>query len=318
MSGDPLADDRTRAGVCALLQTAVAQGDALGWVDPPDEGDVAALLDDVRAGLAGGAAGVAVERADGRVVGFGYWRRYARPTHAPQADLERVVVDRAHRGQGLGRRMVRELVRSARAAGVEVLTLDVRGDNHGAVTLYQDEGFSTYGVLAGFVAVGSRRFDKVLMQQRLQGDRPPTARTDHLVGWAVVQGADGRVLLARRDGVSYASGRWGLPGGHVDDDESLRAGTARELAEEVGLVAAPDDLVPLGVTRYVDGPVRGTDFFFRVQRWEGEPAALVECSEVGWFQPDDLPPDTLPWLPDALRTHLLQGRWLADHPDAQG
>ncbi len=143
-------------------------------------------------------------------------------------------------------------------------------------------------------------------------------RTDHLVGWAVVQRADGRVLLARRDGVSYASGLWGLPGGHVEDDESLRAGTARELREEVGLVALPHDLEPLGVTRYVDGTVRGTDFYFRVRRWQGEPSPLTECSEVGWFDPGDLPADALPWLGATLREHLIAGRWLVDQPQAQG
>lgn len=138
--------------------------------------------------------------------------------------------------------------------------------------------------------------------------------THHLVGWAVLQRADGRVLLARRAGVSYASGLWGLPGGHVEDHESLAAGTARELREEVGVRAEPADLEPLGVTRYVDGPHRGNDFFFRARTWAGEPSAVAECSEVGWFDPEQLPEDALPWLATSLRRHLLDGRWLGDDP----
>lgn len=314
-AADPLGSATTRAEVAGMLQQAVAEGAALGWLDPPSDGEVEQLLADIRDGLATGASGVAVQHIDGRVVGFGYWRRYARATHTPQADLERVVVAAGHRGSGLGRQLVRALVGQARVAGVEVLTLDVRGDNHGAMTLYQDEGFTTYGVLPGFVAVGEQRFDKVLMQQRLNGDQRPAGRSDHLVGWAVVQREDGAVLLARRDGVRYASGLWGLPGGHVEDDESLAAATARELREEVGLDARPQDLQPLGVTRYVDGPMRGTSFYFVVSSWSGEPSPAGECSQVGWFAPDDLPADALPWLATALRTHLLEGRWLADAPE---
>ncbi|GAB3590969.1 hypothetical protein GCM10027446_07450 [Angustibacter peucedani] len=314
--GDPLAPAAVRAEVVALLRQAVAEGAALGWVDPPPADEVEQLLADVRAGLTSGAAGVAVEVVEGQVVGFGYWRRYARPTHAPQADLERVVVSAAHRGQGLGRRLVTALVAQAAAAGVETLTLDVRGDNHGAITLYEQLGFRRYGHLPDFVAVGDARHDKVFMALRPGAPPPPPQRTDHLVGWAVVRREDGRVLLARRDGVSYGSGLWGLPGGHVDDDESLASGTARELHEEVGLRAEATDLEPVGVTRYVDGPVRGTDFFFVVRRWEGEPQPTSECSEVGWFDPEHLPDDALPWLAGTLREHLLDGRWLADHPQA--
>jgi 8-oxo-dGTP diphosphatase len=142
-----------------------------------------------------------------------------------------------------------------------------------------------------------------------------TARTDHLVAWALLRDAEGRVLLSRRAGVSYGDGLWGPPGGHVEDEESLAQAAVRELEEEVGVLADPDALQPLGVTRYADGPHRGTDFFFTVSTWRGEPAPVSECSEVGWFDPLALPSDALPWLASALRVHLVAGTWLDDHPD---
>lgn len=141
-----------------------------------------------------------------------------------------------------------------------------------------------------------------------------TRRTDHLVAWVVLRRADGQVLLARRAGVSYGDGLWGLPGGHVDDDETLTAGAARELREEVGVDVDPASLRPIGVTRYVDGPHRGTDFFFVADTWAGHPRPVAECSQVGWFDPAAAPADALPWLGSALRVHLLDGVWLADHP----
>ncbi|MGN6242462.1 MAG: GNAT family N-acetyltransferase [Motilibacteraceae bacterium] len=311
-----------RSGVAGLLRSAVSGGAALGWVDPPEPGELDVLLAELALAAATGDADVALLTAGTDVLGFGYWRRYARPTHRPHADLERLVVAPSARGHGHGRGLLRTLVESARAAGVEVLTLDVRGDNDAAISLYVGEGFTEYGRLPGFVAVGDARWDKVFMARRLDGEQvraelvhaQPVQVTDHLVGWVVLQREDGCVLLARRAGVAYADGLWGLPGGHVEDDETVAAGAARELREEVGVRADAAVLEPIGVTRYVDGPNRGTDFFFRALRWEGDPAPVAECSEVGWFDPAQLPGDALPWLGTALRHHLLDGRWMADHP----
>ncbi|GAA4354782.1 bifunctional GNAT family N-acetyltransferase/NUDIX hydrolase [Angustibacter luteus] len=308
--------------VAALLGTAVGEGAALGWVEPPEADDVRTLLTELGAAGRRGDADVVLAWDGGTLVGFGYWRRYARPTHRPQADLERVVVVASHRGRGLGRELVDRLVSSATDAGIETLTLDVRGDNASAIALYERAGFRRYGVLPDFVAFGDRRWDKVLMMRRLQDGpeaeptsqpRSQSARTDHLVAWAVLQRADGWVLLGRRAGVTYGNGLWGLPGGHVEDHESMAEAAAREVAEEVGLVVAPSDLTPIGVTRYVDGAMRGTSFFFRARRWQGDPAAVSECSAVDWFDPERLPDDALPWLAATLGRHL-SGDWLDDQP----
>jgi 8-oxo-dGTP diphosphatase len=141
-----------------------------------------------------------------------------------------------------------------------------------------------------------------------------TERTDHLVAWVVLQRDDGQVLLARRANVAYGSGRWGLPGGHVEDDETLAAAAARELNEEVGVHVDPSDLEPFGVTRYVDGDARGCDFYFVAHRWEGDATPVVECDAVQWCDPAALPEGTLPWLPAALRRHLLDRVWWEDLP----
>lgn len=132
----------------------------------------------------------------------------------------------------------------------------------------------------------------------------------HLVAWAVLQRADGHILLARRSGVSYGNGLWGLPGGHVEDFETLPEAAAREAQEEVGVRLDPAALVSLGLTRYVDTsggePVRGLDAFYLAVSWQGEAQPLSECSEVGWFALHDLPPDALPWLGTVMTKHLLE------------
>ena len=139
--------------------------------------------------------------------------------------------------------------------------------------------------------------------------------TFHLVAWAVLLDGQGRVLLGRRSGASYADGLWGLPGGHVEAGETLAGAAAREAAEEVGVTLDPAALACLGVARYdLDGS-QGLDVFFEARSWAGKPRPLDKTSEVAWFAPTDLPDDALPWLGAALDLHLRGGVRLAEQVD---
>lgn len=171
------ADPEFVAAAHRILDSLVREGAALGWVEPPQADEVAALLRWVAAGAGEGNASLCaayspgpvsatgagpVPPSPGHLVGLGYWTRYERPTHRPHADVRRIAVAARVQRQGVGRALTQALIASARAAGVEVLTLDVRGDNTGALHLYQSLGFTEYGRLKDFVAVGSRRYDTVL------------------------------------------------------------------------------------------------------------------------------------------------------------
>ncbi|MGP4015444.1 nucleotide triphosphate diphosphatase NUDT15 [Saccharopolyspora sp. 5N708] len=65
------------------------------------------------------------------------------------------------------------------------------------------------------------------------------------VGTSAVVVRDGQVLLGRRLG-AHGAGQWSFPGGKVDAGESPADATARELAEETGLVATA--VTPIGWT----------------------------------------------------------------------
>ena len=157
------------AALAALLRRLVLGGAALGWVDPPAPDEVRRLCAELAAGVAAGDAALALAVVGDRVAGFGYWRRYRRPTHRPNADVQRVAVDPDLQGQGLGRTIMITLLAAARHHRIEVLTLDLRGDNERAAVLYQKLGFQRYGVLERFVAVGGRRYDKLLYALDLRG-----------------------------------------------------------------------------------------------------------------------------------------------------
>ena len=161
LTSDPELAARFAESAHRILADLVRGGAALGWVEPPARDEVAELLGRVVAAVRAGDAALRAAYLDRRLVGLGYWLRYARPTHRPHADLEKIAVDAAAHGGGVGRALAAALISDARDAGIEVLTLDARGDNSNALHLYRSLGFTEYGRLRDFVAVGERRYDKI-------------------------------------------------------------------------------------------------------------------------------------------------------------
>jgi ribosomal protein S18 acetylase RimI-like enzyme len=171
LTSDPELEARFAGSAHQILADLVGRGAALGWVEPPSLLEVAELLDHVVSAARAGDGSLRAAYLDRRLVGLGYWLRYARPTHRPHADLEKIAVDAAAHGRGVGRALTAALIADARRAGIEVLTLDARGDNSNALRLYRSLGFTEYGRLSDFVAVGERRYDKVFYMLDLRRGR---------------------------------------------------------------------------------------------------------------------------------------------------
>lgn len=169
-------DDQTLLSLTEMLDELVADDAALGWTHPPTFAEVGDLVRTLIMDPAGESC-LVIGRDAGQVVAFGYWRRYQRPTHRPHADLEKMAVRRSYAGRGLGRRLLQLLIAQARAAGIEQLTLDFRGDNTRAQRLYLSEGFREYGRLPGFVVpADGRRLDKVFHVLDLRDESSPHAQ----------------------------------------------------------------------------------------------------------------------------------------------
>jgi 8-oxo-dGTP diphosphatase len=112
----------------------------------------------------------------------------------------------------------------------------------------------------------------------------------HVVVHAVVE-RDGALLLVRRADHLLEGGKWGLPGGFLDHDETLTAGVLRELREETGWSGRVRGLLRINSRPDRRGEDRqNVAFDFAI-----EPLALVgepdqESSAVAWIPIDRLPP----------------------------
>lgn len=67
-----------------------------------------------------------------------------------EGELTRLAVAEKYRGNGLGRRLLRAILESARSLGLDKMTLEVRESNAPALALYQSEGFKVLSKRPGY------------------------------------------------------------------------------------------------------------------------------------------------------------------------
>jgi ribosomal protein S18 acetylase RimI-like enzyme len=157
-------DNALLGAIAGLVAAGVERREALGLLGPLTSSDYRKWLDELLADAVHGNAGlVAAADPEGAVLGTGQWVRSPYATRRVLAEVDRVVVTPVARGLGIGRAVVEAIIADAAEQGIEVLWLEVRGNNHAAVALYQGCGFVRTGVLPNAVADGQARHDVVLM-----------------------------------------------------------------------------------------------------------------------------------------------------------
>jgi 8-oxo-dGTP diphosphatase len=98
---------------------------------------------------------------------------------------------------------------------------------------------------------------------------------------------DGGIVLVKRR-YDPAMGKWALPGGFVDAEETVTEGAVREVKEETNLDVQLEGL--LGVYSYVDPRKSGLVVLFQARVVGGQPCAGDDAVEVATFPLDELPP----------------------------
>ena len=126
-------------------------------------------------------------------------------------------------------------------------------------------------------------------------------------GVGVLVEMDGGVVLIRR-GHNPKKGRWALPAGFIEADESIEEAAIRECKEETNLDIELQEMF------YVDSfpndptPQSGIIIFYRAKPVGGELRPGDDAVEAAVFAPDALPPDV------AFRTHRAAlTRWAGLH-----
>jgi len=118
-------------------------------------------------------------------------------------------------------------------------------------------------------------FDSVAHRERFGGT---PSRRFASVGLVAPGGA--LLMQERDDDPILDPGRWGLPGGHLDDGETFLEGAVRELAEETGVTLPPETLTLVAEARVDHTDVYGSHDrmrFFVAGTDLGD--ADVECRE---------------------------------------
>ena len=142
------------------------------------------------------------------------------------------------------------------------------------------------GIAAAMMAAGSGEPLERIHALFEQDVGYPTPKVD--VRGAVF--AHRRILLVRE----ISDGRWTLPGGWADVNQSPRECVEREINEESGFEARARKLAAVCDSRRQGYAFRHPysiyKLFFICELTGGAPRASIETSEVGFFAPDDLPP----------------------------
>lgn len=133
-----------------------------------------------------------------------------------------------------------------------------------------------------------------------------------LVVAAALIDSQGRVLLAQRPPGKTLAGLWEFPGGKLEAGECPEAALVRELAEELGIIAAPQALEPLAFASHAYPDFHLLMPLFALRVWLGQPQAQegqrLEWVEGARLNAYPMPPADLPLIP-ALQRALVH----ADH-----
>jgi ADP-ribose pyrophosphatase YjhB (NUDIX family) len=99
-----------------------------------------------------------------------------------------------------------------------------------------------------------------------------------------------QVLLVKRHEKLIEGGKWCLPGGFMERDETISEGAAREVYEETGWTVSGQTLLTIiDESNWTSDDRQNVDFVFFAQAAELTGTPDWESDEVKWFNFDDLP-----------------------------
>jgi len=125
-----------------------------------------------------------------------------------------------------------------------------------------------------------------------------------------------KTLLSLRKNTGYEDGNYSLVAGHVDPGETFTDCVIREVREESGIELKRKDLKVAHVMHRAatDENYERVDVFFVARKWSGKIINLEpeKCAEIAWFDIDNLPKKTIPYVAQAIRS-ILDGEFYSEY-----
>lgn len=117
---------------------------------------------------------------------------------------------------------------------------------------------------------------------------------------------DNKVLLARRFNTGWMDGKYTLPAGHIDGNETAQIAMSREAKEEINLTIFPKDLSVVHVMQRksdLDNGREYFDLFLETKNYSGilKNNEKNKCDDLDWFSIDSLPKNILNNVKTALK-----------------
>lgn len=137
-----------RAALRDLVRDAVDGGASIGFVLPLPDGELDAYVDAIHGDVAAGTRVVLLADDDEGLAGMVQLDLAQKANARHRAELQKLMVHRRARRQGLGRALMDEAEAAARALGRWLLVLDTTGD--GADDLYRALGWTELGPIPGY------------------------------------------------------------------------------------------------------------------------------------------------------------------------
>ena len=113
---------------------------------------------------------------------------------------------------------------------------------------------------------------------------------------------DGKVLLQRRYNTGYEDGKYSMIAGHVEEGETFTQAIIREAREEAGAELIQEHLDVAHVMHRKSHDSERVDTFFVAKEWQGEieNKESHKCDDLSWFDLDELPENTIPYIRQAI------------------
>lgn len=113
---------------------------------------------------------------------------------------------------------------------------------------------------------------------------------------------EGEVLLSRRFQTGFEDGKYSVPAGHVEPNETFTKALIREAEEETG-VTLTEETIKVSHIMHRKTPEREyVDIYFIATNWIGTPENREpeKCNDLSWFPVNNLPKNIIPYVRQAI------------------